>query len=71
MIKKHKKKRSYQGRKRERKANAKQYAENYYMRQMSVINTLKPITAAARKLNDRAAQAERDSKNAIRAEETE
>lgn len=63
MAKKHSKKRHYQKRKREREMRAKSYAENYYKKQMNVINTLKPFAAAAKRLNDRAAQAERDSRN--------
>lgn len=57
MAKKNSKKRHYQKKKRE--TRVKTYAENYYKRQSNAINRLKPVMAAARHLNDRAAQAER------------
>lgn len=63
MAKRHNKKRHYQKRKQE--MNIKAYAENYYKKQASTINRLKPVMAAARRLNDRTAQAERDSQSAV------
>ena len=59
MSKKNSKKRHYQKKKRE--TRVKTYAENYYKRQSNAINRL-----AARRLNDRAAQAERDSRGAAK-----
>lgn len=63
MTKRHNKKRHYQ--KRKQKTNIKAYAENYYKKQSSTINRLMPVMAAARRLNDRTAQAERDSQSAV------
>lgn len=64
MAKKKSKKRHYQKEKRE--TRIKTYAENYYKRQSNAINRLKPVMTAARRLNDRAAQAERDSLGAAK-----
>lgn len=64
MAKKNNKKRHYHKKKQE--THIKTYAENYYKRQSNAINRLKPVMAAARRLNDRAAQAERDSKQEIK-----
>ncbi len=63
MAKRHNKKRHYQMRKQE--THVKAYAENYYKQQANTINRLKSVMAAARRLNDRTAQAERDSQNAL------
>lgn len=64
MAKKNSKKRHYQ--KKKRATRIKTYAENYYKRQSNAINRLKPVMAAARRLNDRATQAERDSRGAAK-----
>jgi len=63
MAKKRNRKQRYQKAKARAGKARKIYAENYYKKQMNVINTLKPFAAAAKRLNDRAAQAERDSRN--------
>jgi len=68
MAKRHSKKRHYQKRKREREMRVKSYAENYYKQQLRAINVLAPVAEAAKRLNNRAAQAERDSRNVAQCE---
>lgn len=47
----------------EREARAKVYAENYYRQQAKLINGLKPVAAAAKRFNNRAAEIEREMRN--------
>lgn len=68
MAKKRNRKRHYQKRKQERERRAKTYAENNYKKQATTINQLKYVLATAIRANNRAAQAERDSRNAEHSE---
>lgn len=53
----------------QRETRAKVYAENYYKQQAKLINGLKPVAAAAKRLSERAAQAARDLQSAAHTEE--
>lgn len=68
MAKKRNRKRHYQKRKQERERRAKTCAENYYKKQATTINKLKYVLEMAIRANNRAAQAERDSRNAEHSE---
>lgn len=49
----------------QRETRAKVYAENYYKQQAKLINSLKPVAAAAKRFNDRAAEIEREMRNTV------
>ena len=51
-----------------RESRVKSCAENYYKQQTGIINSLKPVAAAARRLNDRAAEIRREIRNAAQTE---
>ncbi len=63
MAKNHKKRNRRKQRYIKRERIREVRAENYFKRQANVINALKPVAAVAKRFNDRAAQAERDSRN--------
>lgn len=52
----------------QRESRAKAYTENYYKQQANTINKLKPVMTAAKRFNDRAAEIEREIRNAVQTE---
>lgn len=47
-----------------RESCVKSCAENYYKQQAEIINSLKPVAAAARRFNDRSTEIGREIRNA-------
>ncbi len=68
MAKKPKKRNRGKRRYKKREQARELRAENYFKQQAETINRLKPVISAWKRLNERAAQAERDAQNAVHTE---